>query len=72
MNINNWLQKERLKLAWAVLPADKKAAIQPLIDAAHEKLRIYQATGNAPPHDPTVVHQLIVDLCTAVEPHRPA
>lgn len=58
MNIGNWLQKERLKLAWALLPADKKAAIQPLIDAAHEKLRTYQITGKAPPHDPTIPHQL--------------
>src|SRR5580704_12017108 len=39
MNIHNWLEKERLKLAWAALPADKKAAIQPKIDAAHEQLR---------------------------------
>jgi hypothetical protein len=60
MNIDNWLQKERLKLAWKVLPADKKAAIQPLIDKAHEKLKTYQATKSAPPHDPTVAHQLIL------------
>jgi hypothetical protein len=58
VNISNWLQKERLKVAWALLPADKKAAIQPLIDAAHEKLRIYQTTGKAPPHDPTIPHLL--------------
>jgi len=31
-----------------------------LIDAAHEKLKTYQATGTAPPHDPTVAHQLIL------------
>src|SRR5580658_5620938 len=60
MNIGNWLQKERLKIAWALLSADKKAAIQPLIDAAHEKLRTYQTTGKAPPPDPTVAHQLIL------------
>src|ERR1700722_8884814 len=42
MNIGNWLQKERLKVAWALLPPDKKAAIQPMIDAAHEHLRFYQ------------------------------
>jgi hypothetical protein len=59
MNIGNWLQKERLKIAWALLPADKKAAIQPMIDAAHEQLRTYQATGKAP-HDPTIPHQLIL------------
>jgi Calcineurin-like phosphoesterase len=58
MNIGNWLQKERLKLAWALLPADKKAAIQPMIDAAHEKLRTYQMTRKAPPPDPTVPHIL--------------
>jgi hypothetical protein len=59
MNIGSWLQKERLKLAWALLPAHKKAAVQPLIDAAHEQLRSYQATGKAP-YDPTVPHHLIL------------
>lgn len=59
MDIRNWLQKERLKMAWALLPADKKAAIQPMIDAAHEQLRTYQATGKAP-HDPSIPHQLIL------------
>lgn len=60
MNIGNWLQKERLKIAWDRLPADKKAAIQPLMDAAHEQLRAYQATRKAPPHDPTIAHQLLL------------
>lgn len=60
MNITNWLKKERLKLAWALLPGDKKAAIQPLIDDAHNQLRTYHATRQAPPHDPSVVHQLIL------------
>jgi hypothetical protein len=60
MNIGNWLQKERFKLAWALLPADKKAAIQPLIDAAHEKLRTYRLTHKAPHHDPTIPHLLIL------------
>ncbi len=60
MNINTWLQKERLKAAWALLPADKKAAIQPMIDAAHDKFRTYQATRKAPPHDPTIPHTLIL------------
>jgi hypothetical protein len=59
VNIGNWLQKERLKLAWALLPAAKKAAVQPLIDAAHEQLRTYQATGKAP-YDPTIPHHLIL------------
>jgi len=59
MNIGNWLQKERLKIAWDLLPADKKAAIQPIIDAAHQQLQTYQATGKAP-HDPSVPHQLIL------------
>jgi hypothetical protein len=58
MNIGNWLQKERLKVAWALLPADKKAAIQPMIDAAHNQLQSYRTTGSAPPHDPTVSHLL--------------
>jgi hypothetical protein len=60
MNIGNWIHRERLKLAWDVLPGTKKAAIQPLIDAAHESLRTYQTTGKVPPHDPSVVHQLIL------------
>lgn len=59
MNIDTWIQKERLKLAWALLPADKKAAVQPLIDAAHEQLRAYQASGKAT-HDPTIPHALIL------------
>src|ERR1700683_1270512 len=59
MNIGNWLQKERLKIAWALLPPSKKAAIEPMIEKAHQQLQTYQATGNAP-HDPTVVHQLIL------------
>jgi hypothetical protein len=59
MNISNWLQKERLKLAWALLPADKKAAAQPSIDAAHEQLRTYLATGKAP-YDPSVPHHLVL------------
>jgi hypothetical protein len=60
MNIGNWVHKERLKAAWALVPASKKAAIQPMIDAAHEALRTYQATGKAPAHDSTAPHQLIL------------
>jgi Calcineurin-like phosphoesterase len=60
MDIKQWLQKERLKLAWAALPSDKKAAIQPMIDAAHEKLRTYQATRQAPSPDSSVPHTLIL------------
>jgi len=60
MNIGNWLQKERLKAAWALLPADKKDSIQPLIDAAHQQLRTYQATGIVPPPSPAAPHQLIL------------
>jgi hypothetical protein len=59
MNISNWLQKERLKIAWALLPADKKAAIQPMIEAAHQQLLTYRATGKAS-HDPTIPHQLLL------------
>lgn len=47
-------------MAWAALPSDKKAAIQPMIDAAHEKLRTYQATRQAPPPDSSVPHPLIL------------
>jgi hypothetical protein len=60
MDIKQWLQKERLKLAWAALPSDKKAAIQPMIDAAHEKLRTYQGTRQAPAPEPSVPHPLIL------------
>ena len=60
MNISNWLQKRRLQIAWAALPADKKAAIQPMIDAAHQQLRAYQLTHRAPPHDPKIPHQLVL------------
>jgi Calcineurin-like phosphoesterase len=59
MNINNWLQKERLKIAWDLLPPDKKAAVGPMIEAAHRQLQAYQATGKAP-HDPSIAHQLIL------------
>lgn len=59
MNLHNWLMAERLKLAWAALPAEKKAAIQPMIDAAHEQLRTFRNTGKAT-HDPAVPHQLLL------------
>ncbi|MFZ0935424.1 MAG: metallophosphoesterase [Bryobacteraceae bacterium] len=60
MNISNWEHKDRLKAAWDKLPDDRKAAIQPLIDAAHEQLRTYQATGKVPPPDPAAPHHLIL------------
>ena len=59
MNIHHWLMSERLKLAWAALPASKKAAIQPRIDAAHEQLRTFRNTGRAT-HDPAVPHLLLL------------
>jgi hypothetical protein len=59
MNIHNWLMAERLKIAWALLPPDKKAAIQPMIDAAHEQLRLYVNTGQAT-HIPGIPHQLLL------------
>lgn len=60
MNIANWVHRERIKAAWALLPADKKAIVQPKIDAAHEQLRSYQATGTAPPPDPEIAHHLLL------------
>jgi hypothetical protein len=57
MDIGRWIYKERLKLAWALLPEAKKAKLQPLIDAAHQQLQTFRATGQAP-HDPTVPHEL--------------
>jgi hypothetical protein len=60
MNIGNWLEKQRVKIAWDLLPADKKAAVQPMITAAHNQLRTYQQTGKAPPPDPGVAHHLLL------------
>jgi hypothetical protein len=59
MNIHDFLAKERLKLAWKLLPGAKKAAIQPMIDAAHEQFRMYATTGEAT-HLPGVPHQLLL------------
>jgi len=59
MNIHDFLSKERLKLAWKLLPASKKAAIQPMLDAAHEQLKAFVNTGQAT-HMPGVAHQLLL------------
>lgn len=59
MNIHDFVQKEKLKLAWDLLPASKKAAIQPMLDAAHEQLRDFVATGHTS-HRPGVPHQFLL------------
>jgi hypothetical protein len=59
MDIRQWIYKERVKLAWAALPQAKKARIEPLIEAAHQQLQAFRATGVAP-HDAAVPHQLIL------------
>ena len=41
------------------IPQAKKARIEPLIEAAHQQLQAFRATGVAP-HDPAVPHQLIL------------
>ena len=48
-----------LKAAWAAAPENIKARIQPLLDAAHEQLRVFLDTGQ-PPHDPNIPHQLLL------------
>ena len=57
------LEKELLaKLlqdAWAAVPENIKARINPLLDAAHEQLRVFLDTGQAP-HDPVIPHQLLL------------
>lgn len=59
MNIHNALEAERLRIAWALLPAAKKAELQPMIDSAHEQLRTFSNTGQAT-HNPFVPHQLLL------------
>jgi hypothetical protein len=59
MTIHDLLDAERLKIAWAVLPQDKKEAIRPLIDAAHEQLRTFANTRKAT-HRPDIPHQLLL------------
>jgi len=48
-----------LKEAWAAAPENIKARIKPLLDAAHEQLRVFLDTGQ-PPHDPNIPHQLLL------------
>jgi hypothetical protein len=50
---------ERLRLAWAALPAEKKAAIEPMIEAAHSQVRAFAQTGMAT-HHPRVPHHLML------------
>ncbi|SPE30393.1 hypothetical protein SBA6_1240002 [Candidatus Sulfopaludibacter sp. SbA6] len=59
MNIRDLLAKDRLKLAWALLPAEKKAAIQPMLDGTHEQLRTFVNTGQAT-HAPSIPHQFLL------------
>jgi len=59
MNVHDFLAREKLKLAWDLLPAAKKAAIQPMLDAAHEQLRGFVNNGQAT-HMPGVAHQFLL------------
>jgi hypothetical protein len=42
---------QRLRTAWNNLPADKQAALRPLLDDAHKQLGEYLSTGVPPKHD---------------------
>jgi hypothetical protein len=46
----------RMKSAWANLPDDKKAALKPLLEDAHQQLDNYLRTGTPPKHD---VHSIL-------------
>lgn len=59
MTIHDFLAAERLRIAWAVLPKEKKDAIAPMLDAAHEQLRHFAQTRKAV-HRPDVPHQLLL------------
>jgi len=46
----------RMKAAWARLPEDKRAALKPLLDDAHQQLGNYLRTGTPPQHE---VHHIL-------------
>src|ERR1017187_10713730 len=59
MILLNWVDAERLKIAHALLPKDKKAVVDLMFGAAHEQLRAVQATGIAT-HVPAIPHQFLL------------
>lgn len=59
MNIHNWVEAEKLKIAYALLPKDKKAAVDAVFGAAHNQLQHFQATGIAT-HQPHIPHQFLL------------
>jgi hypothetical protein len=59
MILHNWVDAERLKIAHALLPKDKKAVVDLMFGAAHEQLRAVQATGIAT-HVPAIPHQFLL------------
>jgi hypothetical protein len=59
MNLHNWVAAERLKVAYALLPKDKKAVVDQMFGAAHEQLRAFHATGIAT-HEPSIPHQFLL------------
>jgi len=46
----------RMKIAWAKLPADTKAAVAPLLDNAHQQLGDFLSNGTPPDHS---VHHIL-------------
>jgi hypothetical protein len=59
MTIHDFLAAERLRLAWAALPASKREAVRPILDIAHEQLKTFVQTGRAT-HQPHVPHQFML------------
>jgi len=59
MNIKNWLAAEQLKLAYAVLPKDKKDAVDAIFGKANAQLRTFMNTGTAS-HRPDIPHQFLM------------
>ena len=46
----------RMKAAWAALPEEKRAALKPLLENAHQQLHNYLVTGTPPKHE---VHNIL-------------
>ncbi|HEV3200290.1 MAG TPA: metallophosphoesterase [Bryobacteraceae bacterium] len=59
MNLHNWADAERLKIAYALLPKDKQAVADRVFGAAHDQLLAFHRTGTAT-RNPSVPHQFLL------------
>jgi len=59
MNLHNWAEAERLKIAYALLPKDKQAVADQVFGAAHEQLLAIRGQRTAT-RNPAVPHQFLL------------